>query len=242
MCINLPSVKVLVCLLFALGSFGTAHAQTVNIARHVWNSLSANEQTLIQENRQIQIQESDSYGFIIDNQGVNESTPGTSGGAALGVAVGNAVYVDKAINSGNYSAKTQLAAMLIGGMIGSSLDSKPNQQFHFRYALRLGNGEIKYFDQVQKDPFRHPSGICVSVSNFAPTEQQLCSQTLESVRSQYLTRPSTITGAQVSNLVAPSVSNAPVKTQDRVNCKLATQAPVQTTREKCSLINGSVEE
>lgn len=98
--------------------------------------------------------EQDTFGTIIDNQGVNESTSGTSGGAILGGAVANAAYIDNAIKGGNYSAKNQLAVGILGAVLGSTLDSKPNAQYHFRYAVRLGNGNIKYFDETKKNRVR----------------------------------------------------------------------------------------
>ncbi|MFZ6653904.1 hypothetical protein [Undibacterium sp. TJN19] len=225
--------------LISISDKGFASQASVKIARHVWSALSLQEQQLIQNKGQIQIIESDSYGLIIDNQGVNESTQSTNGGAALGAAVGSAVYVDKAIGNGNYSAKSQLAAILVGGILGSALDSQGVTRYHFRYAVKLGSGELKYFDQMQSDPFRHANGACVSVSNFSLIEQQLCSQSVEMVRSVYLTAKSTTGG--VATGISGDVAGQQVK-QERISCKLGTQAPVFTTREKCLSINGSIEE
>lgn len=115
------------------------------------------------------------FGIVIDNQGINESSPGTNGGAFLGSAIGNAAYIDHSFRPGNnYSALTQLGAGIIGAILGSQLDSPAVSQYHFRYALRLHNGEIVYRDSVQQDAFRHPAGVCLRIADLRPVLQYLC--------------------------------------------------------------------
>ena len=59
------------------------------------------------------------YGIVIDNQGVNESSAGTNGGALLGSALGNAAYIDRSFRPGNnYSAVTQLGVGIFGAILG----------------------------------------------------------------------------------------------------------------------------
>ena len=184
----------------------------------------------------------------------NESTPGTNGGAVLGGALANAAYVDNAFRGRNYSAVNQLAAGIFGAVLGSTLDSKPNAQFHYRYAVKLGSGNIQYFDETKSDPFRHPVGVCVSVPNIALIDQQLCSQTTEFLRAAYLrpaipppsTPPPTGLTAAPSPMQADvyptpkqAVSSEATASPSLINCKLGTLAPVRTSPEKCELIKGS---
>lgn len=219
----------------------------IKVSQSAWVTLSPTERGVIQEKYIVELAEPDAFGIIIDNQGVNESTNGTSGGANLGGAVANAAYIDNAIKGGNYSAKNQLAVGILGAMLGSTLDSKAIAQYHYRYAVKLGSGEVKYFDEIKGDPFRHPVGICVSVPNIALIEQQLCKQTALSLRTSYLNLPITqgVEPAPAKAIVANSATPTQVSpsseglTSVQVNCKLGTLAPVRTSLEKCELIKGS---
>lgn len=93
----------------------------------------------------------------------------------LGSAIGNAAYIDRALQSGNnYSALTQLGAGLLGALLGSQLDRPAATQFHFRYALRRRDGEIVYSDVVQQNSFRHPVGMCLQIADLQPVSQRLC--------------------------------------------------------------------
>jgi len=214
---------------------------TIKLLRPVWQSLGGAERASIQQRYVVDVRDPAAYGLVMDNQGVDISTAGTTGGAALGGALANAAYIDRALSPSNiYSAKTQLAAGILGAIIGSSLDKPAIQQYHFRYALKLQGGEITYRESVQGDPFRHPMGMCLELATLSPAPQTLCTQTTADVRKAYLVLPSTeaIPGTQQDTVpnsqevtVAPAVSG-------RVDCKLGNLAPVSTTLEKCNSIGG----
>lgn len=221
--------------------------QTVRIAQGAWAQLSPTERAAIQKQYIVDLAAPDSYGVIIDNQGADESTPGTTGGAQLGSVVAQASYLDKAIKSGNYSAKNQLALGLLGALLGSSLDSAPTARYHFRYAVKLGNGEIKYFDEIKSEPFRHPAGVCVVVPNVAITEQALCGQTANTLRATYLASqvsdPATNALPVPTYEAAKAEQSAPApapatRPESQIMCKLPNLAPVLTNAEKCLLIGG----
>ena len=233
-------------LLALLGTSAFAQ-QLTKVSQSAWLVLTQAERAAIQGKYIVELAEQDSFGIIIDNQGVNESTAGTTAGANLGGAVANAAYIDNAIKSGNYSAKNQLAVGILGAVLGSALDSQPTTQFHFRYAVKLGNGNIQYFDEVKTDAFRHPVGVCVSVPRIALIDQQLCSQTAASLRLAYLGIPlqptenaPAITAINSKALeTLPNATGVSVLSPTLVNCKLGTLAPVKTSAEKCELIKGS---
>lgn len=218
---------------------------TVKVAEPVWSKLAQPERDNLQKAYQVDVIDAKSYGVIIDHQAVDESTDGTTVGAQLGSAIGNATYVDNAIKSRSYSARNQLAAGLLGAIIGSLLDSKPNPQFHVRYAVRLGNGDVRYIDEIKQEPFRHPIGICVSVPDMALIDQALCNQTVETLRTLPLStqapEPATIaplaTGEK-SPEQRPTVAELPNLAQ--INCKLGQHAPVKTTAEKCRQVRGTL--
>jgi len=230
----------------ALVVCGCAHGQdTVKVLRPVWQSLSAAERASIQKRHVVDVRDADAYGLVIDNQGVDVSTPGTTGGAVLGSAVANAAYVDRAFNpSNNYSAKTHLAATILGAVIGSSLDKPGVQQYHFRYALKLRDGEITYRESVQGSPFRHPAGVCLELLTLSPVPQVLCTQTVADVRKTYLMNPAEA-GAPTVTVVTPlettrvsQESTVVPPGGNKIDCKLGNLAPVSTTPEKCTSIGG----
>lgn len=163
-----------------------AGRRAIKVASPAWLELSVVERDTIQAKFTVDVLEVESYGIIIDNQAADESTHGTTAGANLGGAVANAAYIDNALRGGSYSATTQLAAGILGAAIGSTMDAKPNPQFHFRYTVKLGDGDIQYFDEYKRAPFRHSVGVCVSVPDIALIGQQVCSQTAENLRAKYL--------------------------------------------------------
>lgn len=163
--------------------------QLIKISQSAWLMLTPVEREFIQKKHIVDLIEQDAFGTIIDNQGINESTSGTSSGAILGSAVANAAYVDNVIKGGNYSAINQLAVGILGAVLGSTLDSKPNPQYHFRYAVRLESGSVKYFDEIKSDPFRHPVGVCVSVPSISLLDQELCTQTGATLKAKYVNIP-----------------------------------------------------
>lgn len=244
-------MRFLLALVSLMNPFALAVAQPIlKVSSVAWQGLTPDEKSFIQGRYVVESVTSDAFGLIIDNQGVDKSTPGTSGGAVLGEAVGSAAYIDKAFSGGNYSAKNHLGALLLGGLVGSALDSRPQSQYHFRYALKLGNGSIVYQDSYSSEPFRHPVGICVLLPaiTIAP-EQHLCTQTTETLRGANV--PSNVVQTAlpiVPTIGATSKTIAPVKApsaefdskSELVSCRLNSLAPVRTTPEKCKLINGVV--
>ena len=238
--------SLFVAILILLLSISATAQQLIKVSQSAWLELTSTERELIQKKYIIDLADRDDFGVIIDNQGVNESTSGTTLGANLGSSIANAAYIDNAIKSGNYSAKNQLAIGIIGAIVGSTLDRRPNAQYHYRYAVKLNSGNIKYVDEVTSDPFRHPIGICVSVPSIALIGQQLCTQTAAILRSMYLdATPIKISVLQVPEPLAPSINTtlpiaADMSTlQPLINCKLGTLAPVRTSADKCELIKGN---
>ncbi len=237
--------KVLYVMLVSLIATDVFAQQQIKVSQAAWLELMPTEREFIQKQYIVNLAEQNTYGIIIDNQGVNESTSGTTSGANLGGAIANAAYIDNAIKGGNYSAKNQLASGILGAMLGSTLDSKPNAQYHYRYAVKLGSGNVEYFDEVKSDPFRHPVGVCISVPNISLVEQQLCTQTAATLRATFLNMPT----AQVVEAPAAPITTSNAAEQriaknlstssPQVNCKLGTLAPVRTSAEKCELIKGS---
>lgn len=151
--------KIIIGLL--ISHFGTvALAQTqIVVSLSAWHSLDQAEREIIQSKHIVQAIPVDGFGVILDNQGIDRSTPGSAAGSDIGQAVGSATYIDRALSGGNYSARDHLGAMVIGALIGSAFNKQRNETYQFRYAVRLGNGNIGYYDVVSESAFRHPVGI-----------------------------------------------------------------------------------
>lgn len=236
-------VLLLTALLICPAAFAQA---SLKVSAAAWQGLSAEEKASVQQKYVVEVMAPESFGTILDNQGVDRSTPGSNAGTAVGAAIGSAAYVDRAINHGNYSGKTHVAAMLLGMLVGSTLDRPAQSSYQFRYAIRLGNGNVIYQDTYSSTPFRHAVGVCVFTPavDLAP-EQHLCTQTTESFKNSLgifnvptaLNAPA---GDGSSAPETPPTARAGETASETVSCKLGTQAPVKTSPEKCKLINGAI--
>lgn len=228
---------------------GVLAQPTLKVSAIAWQGLSAEDRATIQKNYVVEAVAADSFGTILDNQGVDRSTPGTNSGAVLGEAIASASYIDKAFGDGNYSSKNHLGMMLLGGLLGSALDSKPQSQYQFRYAIRLGNGSVIYQDTFSSEPFRHPVGVCIFLPavNIAP-EQHLCTQTTDSLRSAHIissVKSPAISLSQETASFSPENSlsqgsRISEKSSEFISCKVGSLAPVKTSSEKCKIINGVI--
>lgn len=236
-------------LLFIAFCCSAASAQpALKVSEVSWQGLSADDRAVIQQKYLVEAIGAESFGTIIDNQGADRSTPGTNGGAVLGEAIASASYIDKAFGNGNYSAKNHLGVMLLGSLLGAALDSKPQSQYQFRYAIRLGTGSVIYQDTFSSEPFRHPVGVCVFLPaiSIAP-EQHLCTQTTESLRGAHiqnaqpaLTSSHPIESPTSTARSTPSDLGSNSGLTKSVHCKVSTLAPVRTSPEKCKIINGVI--
>jgi hypothetical protein len=231
---------------------------TLVVSSQAWSGLNQAEREIIQSKHIVQAIGSESFGVIIDTQGIDRSTPGNTAGSNLGQAFGSATYIDRSIAGGNYSARNHLGAMIIGSMIGSAFDSPRTEKYQFRYAIRLGTGGIVYQDIISDTPFRHPAGVCVMLPQVAlASDQGMCTQTSDILRRNYVdpivSTPSQTINARNERLVESesksinSINSAQVNTsnsQDEnsvVNCRFGALPPVRATREKCQNINGVIE-
>lgn len=236
--------------LFVALCCSAAIAQPVlKVSEVAWQGLAANDRAVIQQKYLVEVVGGGSFGVILDNQGADRSTPGTNNGAVLGEAIASASYIDKAIGNGNYSAKNHLGIMLLGGLLGSTLDSKPQNQYQFRYAIRLGAGGVIYQDAFSFEPFRHPVGVCVFLPDISiAPDQHLCTQTTESLRRAHVIQTMQSPGAppqqnNTSVSIADTVQSelgTSTESVESIHCKVGTLAPVKTSPEKCKIINGVI--
>jgi hypothetical protein len=224
----------------ALVCCGVCHSQeTLKVSRTAWDGLSADERASIQATRLVDVRDAGTFGLVIDNQGINESMPGSTAGSALGGSLAEAAYIDHAFKPGNnYSAKNQLAVGIIGAVVGSTLDKPAVRQFHFRYSVKLESGEIRTLDTVQQSAFRHPVGLCVSVPELTQLPQGLCTNTVADVRRLYVASAPTQIPASTAPEGAPPGVTSTTPAPGAVMCKLGNLAPVPTSETKCKAIGG----
>lgn len=225
----------------------------LGVSESAWSVLEPQERAEIQRTYLIEIFRNDSFGLLIDNQGVDRSTPGSVGGTVLGSAIADAAYIDRAFSGGSYSAKTHLGVALLGGLIGSALNKPAQQRYQFRYTIRLQNGNIINRDVYSTEPFRHTAGLCIILPDItvAPS-QELCTLTPETLRSRYLAQTAVQHEKLMPSYHAANGVKQPVglenpqpdvtqrSDESTVSCKLGSLAPVQTTLKKCNSINGKI--
>jgi hypothetical protein len=237
----------LVGLIVLLASIGASADEVIKVSRASWNGLSQSERAIIQSTKIVEARDVGTYGTIADTQGIDESTPGTTSSAAFGAAIGQAAYIDHAFKpNNNYSAKNQVGATILGAVIGSAFDKPAVRQYHFRYAVRLADGEIRFLDSVQGNAFRFPAGLCVSVPDLAQLPQSVCNYTTADLRHAYLPlavppASSDRSGDSGSRSPDPSTAQSNANGSEAiVTCKLGNLQPVSTTAEKCKAIGGNV--
>lgn len=139
-----------------------AMAENLDMPDALWATFSQKEKFSISAAFDVNLLPAMSFGTIIDAQTLDSSTRGTNGGAALGSAFASAAYVDSSFKgSYNYSAKKDIGAAILGGMLGSAMDRAPVVSFRTKYAVRFQDGSVGYVEDTTETPFRHSLGVCV---------------------------------------------------------------------------------
>lgn len=189
-------------------------ADSITTIQSAWDGLSLADQETLRRAATVYVMPLRSYGIITDVQSANMSTPGTSGGAALGATVAQAAYIDRAFrgSGSGYSALAQVAIGLVGAAVGSSMDRQPQAIYQTRYTIQLGDGDVEYFDQTSSSVFRHSVGICVGLPDVRLIPQQICRQTTDHLLAEISARTPAMavaaaeptSDARVSNRVTPA--------------------------------------
>lgn len=189
-----------VSMLMARSLSATVAPPEMVVMRPAWSDLTDTERADALRRYAIDLRHPDEYGVVTDAQSIDQSTPGTSGGAALGAAIGSAAYFDRSFSGGhNYSAMAALGVGLLGAIIGSAVDSGPVSQFQARYTLRLASGELVTRDRMHGDAFRYPVGTCVRTMDVEIAASTLfCGQTADVLRKQWALPSATQTTAAVT--------------------------------------------
>lgn len=183
----------------------------VSIGEVAWKRLSPEQRDRIEAVYRVETFDSSRFARVIYVQGVNESTPGTTAGAQVGSAIGQAQYIDHS-NWHNYSATGQIAAGILGAVVGSMLDRAPTVTYRLVYTLRDADGNVRVSERVSSSPIYVAPGLCIDTYSFAPVRDEQCESFPREV-AELLRFPPTAAGwppSSPANVTPTSVSQKPV--------------------------------
>lgn len=161
---------------------------TLKVAKIAWDKLSESERINFSKKWAVEPLTPSNYGVILESQVLDESTPGTRAGAAIGSAIAQSAYIDRSFKGGNnYSATNQVVLGIVGAIAGASFDQAPTVRYKTRYSVRLADGSIQMTDEIRGDPFRLPATACVQFPSLDMSDQSLCTQTVENLRGKVFT-------------------------------------------------------
>lgn len=219
----------------------------IRVTNGAWATLNQQQRDLVTSRYAIEVADKGRFAKIINVQGVNESTPGTTGGAQLGGGFGQAQYIDKA-NWSNYSARSQLGAGLVGALLGSALDAPARTMHRIVYTLKSSDGAISVVEKVSQSPIYVAPGLCVDTTSFTPVNDGLCEDVLPpeilSVigQAENLTAPKLRGSSSVPLPASASPVPPTIPSGDAVLCRLGSTSSVSTTAEKCLQAGGTIQQ
>lgn len=212
-----------------------ASSPVIQVNQKIWSEFSAEEKIgLVSKFPGIEVIPSETVGSIQSSQVVNRSTASTHGGAVIGSAIGQASYVDRAFkgSGSNYSAMSHLGVALLGGAIGSMLDTPGQTKFLISYGIRTADGQVREVRVESADEIALPAGRCVYLQNLSEAPASLCI----GEKSQFL-RQLSEAGKPGSERLTSKSSALPVTVACRVpNVGLLTLEPTA-----CNQLEGVVE-
>ena len=211
----------------------------------IWKTLSEAEKDRLRSAYVVDVANSRQYGTIIDAQAVDESTPGTNAGSAIGQAYGSAMYIDNAFKGPrpNYSATSHVGAALLGAIVGSALDAPAVRQFRFRYTVRSLDGSMVQIDRVEGQPFRQPVGVCVSVPALVIEPQGTCETSVTEFRARYFPQETRAATQEKASKKAASGKSSPpgaAESKQGVKCRLGETSIVYVDYQSCINAEGKI--
>ena len=227
----------------------------LTLSASTWESLDLQQRDVVLARYAVEVADKARFARIVNVQGVNESSPGTTAGAELGSLVGQTRYIDTT-NWRNYSATNQLAAGVIGALIGAMLDAPARTSYRLVYTLKSADGSVRVTERVSPSPIYVAPGLCVDTSAFTPAADHLCGDgwppELLSTLGRLPHAASSVAPAAppVANLpmeqIAPPPFRAPTPAPnalagETILCKFGPTSAIPTSVEKCLNAGGTVQ-
>jgi hypothetical protein len=167
---------------------------TIELPQRIASNLGQRELEAIESKNILVKIPDESYGVVIDVQGQDMSTPGSTMGSFLGAEYARRQFNDRffqdqhnRIQQGQsvtpYSSTGSMKAQILGAIIGSGMDVAPTQMYKFRYSIRTGDSRIVSRDILSNEPFRLSRGTCINVATLQPFQQQVCEWDVEQYRT-----------------------------------------------------------
>lgn len=161
----------------------------LNTTKELVDQLSPSEKATLDEKFNLTLYSTSNLGIVTDRQSANLSTPGSAAGSVAGAAAGSAIYNVNSVSSNNpknwsYSPWADLGSAILGAVVGSAADRQAVQRYHFRYAVKLLNGETITVDEEYQSPVGHAIGTCVYIKSLAKVSDSLCTMTVETLRAE----------------------------------------------------------
>ena len=234
--------RLLLIVLLLYSSISFSSTSLIYVSEKAWEALTVEEKRKIQKKHTVSLVSPESFGKIVDVQSLNRSTSATQDGARLGEALASAQYIDRSFKQSydDYSSMGHLGAILLGGLVGSTLDSGAVSKYQFRYTVENGNGEINIHNITSAEPFHLSTGLCVQLPSLELQKNQaVCSQTVESLLSDYAAKEKIINKQKLVQLPSKKTREKTIN-EELVNCQLGSLSPVLTTVNKCKSINGVI--
>ena len=225
--------------------------RSLSVSDGVWSTLTFSQKGLVSAHYAVEVSEKGRYARLVYVQPVNESTAGTTAGTQLGSALGQAQYIDKS-NWNNYSARGQLGAALLGGLIGSTLDARPQSAYRLVYTLRANDGSIRVVERVSESQIHIAPGLCIDTAEFVPVKDEFCEnawpQEIRAIlgvsesESQIPTQLPTVKPVATPSIGTSQQSpTAPISKDDLVYCRLGPTSTAQTSAMKCLQAGGTIQ-
>ena len=102
------------------------------------------------------------YGRIVDVQIVDASQANSGAGAQLGALAGQTMYIDS-MSFQDYRATGQVAAGVIGAVLGSALDRPTQPSYEVNYWIKKEDGDTIPITRYMATAVHLPVGACVQV-------------------------------------------------------------------------------
>lgn len=176
----------------------------------------------------LQVIPSDSVGIIKSHQIVDRSIPGSGVGSQLGSTFAQAAYIDKSFSNSNYSAVGQIGAGLLGGLLGSVLNTSPETRFLINYSVEFGDGSVRGVLKSSSDGISAPTGQCVFTIDMLEAPRYLCGDSL----AAFIDRATRV--ASVFD------QRATTSALEKVNCQIQSVGVIKLNLDDCQKSNGVV--